>query len=89
MTGLEFINKCKEQVLDYIKENGLAIAPDTITMGREGVYIVWLCKTLQNHKGLFSAPIKGCPYFEFTYNGDGKILYMDVYKKEEHRDIVI
>ena len=89
MTEMEFIDKCKDRVLDYIKENGLVIDPYSIIMGREDVYIVWLCKILQNHKGLFLASINNSPYFEFTYNGDAKILHMNVYKKEEHRDIII
>lgn len=58
---------------------------------KEEVYVVWLSKTLQNIKGLFSSNVpeaKGL-YYEATYNGDNKELYLDTYKKQsnEHLDI--
>lgn len=58
---------------------------------KEEVYMVWQCKTLQNIKGLFSSDVpeaKGL-YYEATYNGDKKELYLDTYRKQsnEHLDI--
>ena len=39
---------------------------------------------MQNFKGLFvTIPLDG-KYYECTYNGDKKELYLDVYKKEEN-----
>ena len=55
------------------------------------VYCVWSCKTLQNIKGLFSSDVpeaKGL-YFEATYSGDKKELYLDSYKKESNEAIKI
>ena len=50
---------------------------------QKDVFIVWYCKTLQNWKAL--AGIYGRDeYFELTYNGDKKELYLDVYKKSEN-----
>lgn len=48
------------------------------------VYIVWQVKVIQNSKALLgvSANADGM-YFEFTYNGDEKCAYLDVYKKQK------
>lgn len=44
------------------------------------MYVVWCCKTLQNHKALLSTTAPDGMYYEFTYNGDKDELYMDAYK---------
>lgn len=48
------------------------------------VYTVWSCKTLQNNKALLSTTLSDGMYFEVTYNGDKKELYLDAYKKEKN-----
>ena len=53
------------------------------------VYIVWSCKTLQNNKALLSTSLSDGMYYELTYNGDKKELYLDAYKKFENRCIKI
>ena len=45
------------------------------------VYVVWLCKTLQNNKALISTTIPDGMYYEFTWNGDKNEGYLDAYKK--------
>ena len=45
------------------------------------VYVVWLCKTLQNNKGLFASTLMDGMYYEVTYNGDKNECYLDAYKK--------
>lgn len=50
----------------------------------ESIYTVWLCKTLQNNKGLFSDPRPNNQYFEVTYNGDKSEMYLDKYVKESN-----
>ena len=50
----------------------------------EDVRIVWFTKTLQNWKAMV---ITTCPddmYYELTYNGDTKELYLDSYRKSDH-----
>lgn len=44
-------------------------------------FAVWLSKVLQNWKCLIGTRATD-HYFEFTYNGDSKELYMDVYRQE-------
>lgn len=45
------------------------------------VYIVWFSKTLQNWKCLMASTLPDQMYYELTYNGDKKQLYIDAYKK--------
>lgn len=51
------------------------------------VYCVWSCKTLQNIKGLFSSDVPQADgmYYEATYNGDKKELYLDSYKLQKNQ----
>jgi hypothetical protein len=44
-------------------------------------FIVWMCKTLQNHKAMVSTTVPDGMYYELTYNGDKDELYLDAYKK--------
>ena len=51
------------------------------------VYVVWVCKTLQNNKALLSTTLPDGMYFEVTYNGDKQEMYLDAYRKLENRCI--
>ena len=53
------------------------------------VYIVWMCKTLQNNKALLSTDMYDGMYYEVTYNGDKHELYLDAYKKFENKKIEV
>lgn len=53
----------------------------------DAIYTVWLCKTLQNNKGLFSTDIEDGKYYEATYNGDKDELYLDTYVKSKNECI--
>lgn len=44
------------------------------------MYVVWMVKVLQNNKALIGA-VSTCNYYEVTYNGDKKELYVDEYDK--------
>lgn len=57
----------------------------------EQVYCVWSCKTLYHIKGLFSSDVANAKglYWEITYNGIKKELYVDRYRKEENKAIKI
>lgn len=75
-----FIPKARLAVVEYFN----SIADDSDKNGRitiNNVYIVWFCKTLQNFKALISTDIPDGMYYEYTYNGDKKEAYLDVYKK--------
>lgn len=48
------------------------------------VYVVWQCKALQNWKALLSTSLPDGMYYELTYNGDKKEMYVDAYKKFEN-----
>lgn len=51
----------------------------------DDVYIVWSCKTLQNWKALISTTLPDGMYYECTYNGDNKEMYLDAYKKFDNK----
>ena len=81
LTTDEFLNRCKEEVIDYYKRI-YDLYPKVTT--------VWYSKSLQNHKGLFCATnINDKLYFEVTYNGDEEEMYFDVYDKKLNRVIKI
>ena len=80
MTNQEFIDKAKELVRDYSIEH-LDKSDGPVEFD---VYIVWSCKTLQNHKALVSTSLKDKMYYEITLNGDKNEIYLDAYKKLEN-----
>lgn len=82
MTDKEFVTLCKETVKDYTnkhidKSNNIQITTDD-------VFIVWICKTLQNNKALVSTTLSDGMYYEITHNGDKQETYVDAYKKWEN-----
>ena len=85
MGSKEFIEKCKEIVKNYAIEH----LDKTDSVSDFEVFVVWYCKTLQNHKALLSTTLFDGMYYELTYNGDKKELYLDAYKKFENRCIKI
>ena len=72
----EFLNLAKKAVRDYVGE------PHNYD-----IYVVGNCKTLQNNKALLSTDRPDGLYFEATYNGDKKEMYLDAYCKLENRCI--
>lgn len=76
----EFLKLAEEEVRRYTNEH----LEDP--QGYD-VYVVWVCKTLQNNKALLSTTLPDGMYFEVTYNGDKKELYFDAYHKLENRCI--
>ena len=47
------------------------------------MFIVWMCKTLQNNKALIGVHHSN-KYYEVTYNGDKKEFYVDEYQKNSN-----
>lgn len=85
MKNDEMFELCKKVVVDYFNEN--VEKTDGLKINDENVYIVWFSKTLQNFKALVSTTVSDGMYYEVTYNGDKKELYLDAYKKWENRAI--
>lgn len=82
MTDKNFIALCKKVVCDYANERLDKTDGKQIT--EEDVFIVWLCKTLQNNKALVSTTLLDGMYYELTYNGNKDECYVDAYKKWEN-----
>ena len=87
MTNKQFQELAVKTVVDYF--NNRVEKTDNVLITKDDVYIVWLCKTLQNHKALLSTNVSDGMYYELTYNGDKKELYLDAYKKWENRCIKV
>jgi len=81
----EYMSKCKKVVADYANEH--LDKSDNVRINEEQVFVVWYCKTLQNHKALLSTTLFDGMYYELTYNGDKDEIYLDAYKKFENRCI--
>ena len=79
MGNQEFVKLCKQLVCDYYNER--ANKTDKAHLTEDDVFVVWLCKTLQNNKALVSTTVADGMYYEITYNGDKNEAYLDVYKK--------
>lgn len=75
----EFLKICKAKVVEYTNQHMDKTDQKQITAN--DVYVVWSCKTLQNHKALLSTTVPDGMYYELTYNGDKTELYLDAYKK--------
>ncbi len=85
MSNDNFEELCKDIVRKYALEH----LDKTDKVESFLVYIVWSCKTLQNNKALLSTSLSDGMYYELTYNGDKKELYLDAYKKFENKCIKI
>ena len=84
MGNKEFIEKAIKEVHDYTVEH----LDKSETVPPFDVFVVWSCKTLQNHKALLSTTLSDGMYYEVTYNGDKKEAYLDAYKKFENRVVM-
>lgn len=82
MGSKEFLEKSKQIVVDYFNSHADKI--DQKQIAQDDVYVVWYCKTLQNHKALLSTTVSDGMYYEITHNGDKQETYVDAYKKWEN-----
>ena len=85
MNEKDFLSLCKKQVARYA--NNHLDRTDRVIITEDDVFMVWCCKTLQNSKALLSTTLSDGMYYELTYNGDKKELYLDAYKKWENKRI--
>lgn len=87
MDNKEFVQLCKEKVVDYtIATMDLNSINRPVHITTDDVYVVWLNRTLQNNKVLLSTTISDGMYYEVTYNGDKNELYFDAYKHVMNRE---
>lgn len=87
MNEKKFVSLCKGVVVEYVNEH--LDKSDRKQITEDDVFIVWMCKTLQNSKALVSTTLSDGMYYELTYNGDKKELYLDAYKKWENKAIPV
>ena len=87
MDNKEFVELCKEKVVDY-NNNGINVTntKSSVAITTDSVYVVWLNRTLQNNKALLSTTVEDGMYYEITYNGDKNELYFDAYKHVVNRE---
>lgn len=83
MPNKEFEELCISAVKNYVNSK-LDKTDAKSSISEKDIYIVWLCKSLQNNKALLSTTLPDGMYYELTYNGDKKELYLDAYKKFEN-----
>ena len=83
MNEKEFTALVRKLVAEYANEH--LDKSDGKHITEDNVFIVWMCKTLQNSKAMASTTLFDGMYYELTYNGDKKELYFDAYKKWENR----
>ena len=82
MNEKDFARMCRQIVAEYANEH--LDKADSKHITENDVFIVWMCKTLQNNKALASTTLFDGMYYELTYNGNKKELYVDAYKKWEN-----
>lgn len=82
MNEKDFIKLCKKIVAEYANKHIDVTDKKTIT--EDDVFVVWLCKALQNSKALLSTTLFDGMYYELTFNGDKEEVYVDAYKKLEN-----
>lgn len=77
MGNAEFELISRKAVADWYSQKREEISVDN-------VYVVWVCKALQNNKALLATTKPDGMYFEVTYNGDKNEMYLDAYGKVEN-----
>ena len=87
MNEKEFVALVKKTVADYVNRN--LDKSDGKQISESDVFIVWMCKTLQNSKALASTTLFDGMYYELTFNGNKGELYVDAYKKWENFTVVV
>lgn len=87
MKNNDFEKLCIKTIVDYF--NNRVEITDDMKISEQDVFIVWSCKTLQNNKAMVSTTVSDGMYYELTYNGNKKELYLDAYKKWENKCIKV
>lgn len=80
MQERDFRNLAIKAVVDYFNSQVDSTGKNG-KITEDDVFVVWMCKTLQNNKALLSTTVPDGMYYEFTWNGDKQEGYLDAYKK--------
>lgn len=84
MNTEKFIELAKQKVATYANDLLLDNHGTVEEIEPESVYVTWFSKTIQNYKALLGIPLNGDGhYYEVTYNGDLKEMYLDVYDLQD------
>lgn len=78
MQSYEFEVICKNELIKELKEK----YNEDYTI--EELHLVWFSKALQNFKCVIIDLKENQRYYECTYNGDKKQLYVDIYEKKHN-----
>lgn len=84
MSSYDFMVAAKKAVHEWLKKQ-YARADQAIEIDWTDVFVVWQCKTLQNHKAILAAPTPDQYLFEATYNGGKNEMYLDAYDKVDNQ----
>lgn len=77
------IKRAKDEVLLYAREH---LCPtDHVKLDVDDVYVVWFCYILGGWKALVSTSLPDGMYYEVTFNKDADVIYVDAYKKFDHK----
>jgi hypothetical protein len=76
----KFLNNAIMEVKKIYEDNNIDIS-------NANFYVVWYCKTLQNAKALIISDVRDEKYYEVTYNGNSKEMYIDEYVKSLNKSI--
>ena len=79
LTTLPIQEQAKFVVMMWVKDH--LEKTDNFKFKNDDVYVVWFSKTLQNWKALVSTTLPDGMYYEVTFNGDKREIYLDAYKK--------
>ena len=79
----KFRSMAKKAVVEYWNGNKKLVDKFGV-VNPEKVFVVWQVKVVQNSKALLGVSFDGDGmYFEYTYCGDDKVAFLDVYKKQK------
>lgn len=76
MNSYKFEVICKNELIRELKEK---YNEDYVI---QDLHLVWFSKALQNYKCVICDLKDNKRYYECTYNGDKKELYVDIYDKQ-------
>ncbi len=85
MTSEQFILKCRNNLAEIIT----AKYNPSISYLAGDFHLIWFNKTLNNFKACFCDLRPNERYYECTYDGDSKKIYIDIYEKTDNKTINI